>query len=210
MTAPIRPCPYPRCADLEGNPTLTRDGICRYCQPLVKRALRESPRMYVWLHLGMEPGGTGLSDKVSGTKAPPLPIRLAMVAASATYAGVLSQWVNLVRLHEQLPLLTGPVRDGWMVDHAVRLLVPRLSDSCRISPTSALDLAATAAVARRLLTLTRPVHRLARPCPDCDLLSLYREEGTAHIRCAGCGSSWAEEPHESLGRLLALENDVYD
>jgi Zn ribbon nucleic-acid-binding protein len=164
--------------------------------------------MYVRLHLGLAPTD-GPTEKVSGTKSPAPPLRLAMLAAGASYAGVLSLWVAMLRAAGDLAEPPrGHTREGWTVGHSVDLLVPRVDRACLVSPQSALDLSGTALVARRLLKLTRLFHRLAAPCPDCDLLALYREDGAAYVRCSACGAEWAEELYQSLARVIAAEYNV--
>jgi Zn ribbon nucleic-acid-binding protein len=164
--------------------------------------------MYVRLHLALAPSSI-TTEKVSGTKSPAPPLRLGMLEVGSAYTRVLDDWVALVRAAGNLsPARRGGTREGWTIAHSVALLLPRLEQSCRVSPQSALDLTATAIVARRVLKLTRLVHRLAAPCPDCDLLALYREDGTAYVRCSSCGAAWAEELYESLARVIANEYDV--
>ncbi len=209
----ITPCPLPRCVGPDGNPTLTAEGICHYCRPRVERDLRAAPRMYTRLHMGLEFGGSSgaLSDKVSGTKTASPPLRLGMLVAGATYADVLSTWTSLVRVELGLAIpRVGHVREAWAVVRSTDILAARIDQACSIAPKSACDLYATAIVARRLLGLTRLVHRLAVPCPDCDLLSLYREDGAAYVRCSACGAAWSEELYQSLARVVAAQYAVLD
>ena len=208
----ITPCPLPRCSGPDGNPTLTAEGICSYCRPRVARDLTNAPRMYVQLHLGLELTGSGaLSDKVSGTKTASPPLRIGMLDAGSAYARVLSHWTSLVRVELGLSVPhTGRIRESWSVVRSADILTPRIDQACAISPQSACDLYATAIVARRLLGLTRLVHRLMVPCPDCDLLALYREDGAAYVRCSACGAAWSEELYQSLSRVIAAEYELLD
>lgn len=47
------------------------------------------------------------------------------------------------------------------------------------------------------------VHRLAMPCPRCDVRALVRRDGAGHVECRVCGSSWSEEHYEFLARVFA-------
>jgi Zn ribbon nucleic-acid-binding protein len=164
--------------------------------------------MYVRLHLGLAPSSI-TTEKVSGTKTPSPPLRLGMLVAGSTYVQVLSDWAERVCIARQLSVRPrSGTREGWTVARCVALLLPRVDQACQVSPQSAIDLSGTALVARRLLGLTRLVHRLAAPCPDCDLLALYREDGAAYVRCAACGAAWSEELYVSLARVIAAEYNV--
>ncbi len=206
-------CPLPRCAGPDGTATLTAEGICCYCRPRVQRDITHAANMYVRLHMGLEfTGSSGaLSDKVSGTRVASPPLRLSMLVAGTTYARVLSEWASLVRVELSLSVPgRGHVREAHAVVRSADILSPRIDQACAISPKSACDLHATAIVARRLLGLTRLVHRLAVPCPDCDLLALYREDGAAYVRCSACGAAWSEELYQSLARVVAAEYSLLD
>jgi Zn ribbon nucleic-acid-binding protein len=164
--------------------------------------------MYVQLHLGLAQSSAP-TEKVSGTKTPSPPLRVDMLVIASTYAQVLADWTERVRIAQRLaPARPGGTREGWTVDASVALLLPRVDVACRVSPQSAVDLSGTALVARRVLELTRLVHRLEAPCPDCDLLALYREDGAAYVRCAACGAAWSEELYVSLARVIAAEYNV--
>jgi hypothetical protein len=203
----IQRCLYPACRDLDGQPRLTAAGICSVCQCHVERDLTRAPRIYVDLHLTLPPGNAvGRTEKVSGTRSPRAPLNMQVLATGSALCQVLTLWVSLVRVDLGMVIPpSGHVRESVAVARFSEWLLPRLAESCAISPQSAMALRSVSSVARKLLGLTKLVHRLASPCPDCGLLALFREDGAAYVRCGMCGASWAEELYQSLARVITME-----
>jgi ribosomal protein L37AE/L43A len=193
----IRPCPYPRCADHDGQPVLTGDGVCESCRYSVERDLTSAPYYYVQLHLELIPSRSP-TEKVSGSKTPPLPLRLTMLTAANTYAEVLTEWESVVAKAENLSTPSTWVRESFAVQRAAKLLTPRIRSACQYSPDHALALQRTSIVARRLLGLTRVTHRLAATCPNCACFGLRREDGSSLVRCVQCNSAWTEDVYTRL------------
>jgi hypothetical protein len=52
------------------------------------------------------------------------------------------------------------------------------------------------------------VHRLAAPCPTCDLVELVREDGADYVECRNCHRLWTEEEYRRLCIILAAESAV--
>lgn len=202
----IRPCPYPGCTGPDGQAVLTGDGICETCRYAVDRDLANAPDLYVQLHLALEPSRTP-TEKVSGSggsrSAPPL--RLALLNLGKRYRVVLTTWEALVVEAERLSQPSTQVRDSYAVQRAALLLAPRSRSACRLAPDSAVDLALTTREARRLLGLTRRIHRLQAPCPNCGSFGLRREDGAALIRCVACNAGWADELYQRLALVVASE-----
>lgn len=203
----ISPCLYPRCVDRDGNATLTGDGICTWCRDKrVARDLNAAPTLYTQLRLAVVPGKSKREDKVSGSRTPAVPLVLAMLDQATRLFDALQDWADVVRVAAQLaPRPAGHTREGWSVNTSVALLLPRLDQACAVAPTLAVELGAETQSARGMLQITRLVHRLDVPCPDCDLKALVREDGAAYIRCRACGACWAEELYQSLARVIAAE-----
>lgn len=204
----IKPCPYPHCVGPDGNAVLTAEGICASCRVKVERDLIGLAETYTRLHLALVPGRTSVDDKVSGTKSPAPPLRLSMLVHSTMLVEILTTWETELRQHLALSLPERATRDGWRIQHAARFLTRRLDMACAVAPASAVDLCHGIAGARRLLGLTRLLHRLSAPCPDCDLLALVREDGAAYVRCRACGATWSEDLYHSLARAAAAEYDM--
>lgn len=156
------------------------------------------------LHAALSPSRT-MSQKVSGTKSPPLPLRLTLLAAGEELAAVLREWETLTARAERLSAPRRRVREAHGVQRAVRVLGGRVEAACRVSPQHALRLARVTGVARRLLGLTRKVHRLGAPCPGCGVFGLNREDGAAFVRCISCGAAWSEDLYAHLAYVIASE-----
>jgi hypothetical protein len=58
-------------------------------------------------------------------------------------------------------------------------------------------------VLARAAGLDRLVHRLAMPCPRCDVRSLVRHDGREEVRCATCRAQWTEDRYQLLARIYA-------
>lgn len=206
----IQRCCYPACRDLDGQPRLTAAVICSVCQCNVERDLVRAPQTYVRLHLALPPGNAvGRAEKVSGTKSPRAPLNVQVLATGSALCQVLTLWVSLVRVDLGLAVPRfGHQREAVAVARSSEWLLPRLAESCAASPQSAMALRSVSIVARKLLGLTKVVHRLESPCPDCGLLALFREEGAAYVRCGMCGMSRAEDIPASLTRVTGAQCDV--
>lgn len=205
----VTPCPYPQCRDVAGDAALTSAGICERCRVRVERDLRTVPYLYVALHLELPPGRGATSDKVSGTRSPAVPLRLSLLEAGSALADIVNDWTDLVRRHAGFPPDRGGAkREAWRVERGVSVLLPRVDQACLLAAESAVALSTATLTARHLLGITRLVHRLAVPCPDCDLLALVREDGSTYVRCRNCGARWSEELYQSLARVIAAEYDA--
>jgi hypothetical protein len=170
----------------------------------VLRDLNRAPENYVRLHLSLEPGRSA-SEKVSGSKTPPLPLQLRILDAASAYARVLGEWEELVCQDASLSRPSSMVRESFAVARAVKILSPRVDSACRVAPGSAVALASTTTTARRLLGVTRLIHRLEAPCPGCGVFGLNREDGAAVVRCVNCHAGWSEELYAHLVYVITSE-----
>ncbi len=154
------------------------------------------------LHLELMPSRSP-AEKVSGSKTPPLPLRLTMLTAANGYAEVLTEWESLVVAAEKVSTPSAWVRGSFAVQRCVKLLTPRIRSACQLSPDHAVRLQRISVVSRRLLGLTRVTHRLAAPCPNCGCFGLQREDGSSLIRCGQCCAAWDEDVYARLAVVLA-------
>lgn len=170
----------------------------------MSRDLGQAEELYVMLHGALAPSRS-MSEKVSGSKTPPLPLRLTILAAGEELAAVLREWEAATAAAEGLSVPRTRVRAAYGVSRAVRVLSGRVRASCAASPEHALRLGRATTVARRLLGLTRLVHRLDAPCPGCGTFGLNREDGAAMIRCVVCGAAWSEDLYQHLVTVITSE-----
>jgi ribosomal protein L37AE/L43A len=203
----VGPCPYPRCAGSDGHAVLTGAGVCEDCRRRVQRDLHATPTLYVQMSLGLPHGGTAdINDPVSGTPTPPAPLRIALLDAMSQLARAVTTWHTVVADAANLaPLAAGPVREGWAIDRAARILAARVELACATAPDLAAQLARDVNYGRRLIGTTPLVHRLAAPCPECGLRALVRRDGAQVVYCRGCHATWDEALYHHLTRVLAAE-----
>lgn len=222
-TACVTGCgrPSPDCAVCQRRPPL-RPQVCDGCRARLGRDLAEIAKLHAVLPDLMEPGRAG-TQRVSGTREAPLPLRVDVLDLSLPLRGaeaisdphgdqtghlpvvaVLDQWARDWRdtrdQGERLPVPTVP--------ELVRWLANRLGWACDQHP--AVDEFATEVdqkltELRGVHGLTRLRHRLPAPCPSCELLAVYRDDGADWIECGGCGRLWSEAEWARLVTVLAGE-----
>jgi Zn ribbon nucleic-acid-binding protein len=119
-------------------------------------------------------------------------------------AVVLDQWVRdwqeTRARREGLPVPTVP--------ELVRWLRHRLEWACDEHPAVdefAAEVRETLAALRGVLGLTRLRHRLPAPCPDCEMLTLVREDGGDYVECGACHRLWTEDEYARLAVVAAEE-----
>lgn len=202
----VHPCPYPKCKGPDGQPNITGEGICQYCRTRVERDLQAAPAVYTRMHLTLSPGENGETEPVSGTPSPPAPLDLAKIDAGRALMRTLVAWHTAVARADALMFMPTASREGWRVDYACKILLPRVDRACAVAPDLAVQLARDVHYTKRLLGELNPPYRLVAPCPECDLRALVRYDGTDVVRCRACGAQWAYELYRHLARVLVAEN----
>lgn len=188
----VHPCPVRGCRDPldpAGNPPLVATPICDRDLGRLRLALLEAPATYVALaqHIGDTSSPSG-GERVAVSKSRPLPINAEVRALQETLCRLLADAEDALRL--ELGFIPRPRRgrEGPTIVGVVRFLEPRLEQALKVDTVldAALDLLRLGADVRRVLGLTRLVHRLPTPCPDCGAFELTREDGDELVVCRAC------------------------
>lgn len=210
-TAGIRPCCYPRCDDGTGNPHLTHLGICEPCQRRYGRVLDWLAMDYVTLRTQLPaPTGRGQEPVSGSSREPGHPAEWASDTA-ALIAAVLNDVEDGLREHlgDDPPPHPGSSEPG-RVAHAHRYLSPRVDKLAEYpgAEATATELTALHGRIRGALGQTRHRQPVAAPCPDCDLLTLYRtvDRSTVdQIECEHCGRTITEQQYGLYARIVLDE-----
>lgn len=185
-------------------PLATTGLLCTGHAKRLERLLAEMPLAHRWLRANLVPGGSGDSDKISGTKSPPAPLRIEALDQADLIEAQLLSWAENVAQDRSLK---APVRPqdcaamlrrqvGWIAEQEwVADLIAEVGDSVN--------------GARRIAPWEAGIHRLPAPCPQCDRMTLTRRDGDSEVACdekmGGCGAWWDEESYRRLVLILAQE-----
>lgn len=207
----IRPCLYPRCNDGQGNARLTYDGICGPCQHRYARLLGWVVMDYVTLRATMPAPSFGKGERVSGnSREPGHPAEWASDTA-AHIAGVLNEIEDGLRDHLDDPPAPHPgTSEARRVAHAYTYLQPRVPQLSTYpgAQDTARELTELHGRIRGALGQTRDRQHVAAPCPDCELLTLYRtvdRSTTDEITCENCHRTITAEHYGLYARIVLDE-----
>ncbi len=203
----IRPCTYPKCSDMNGDPELTSDGMCPRCQKRFGRLLGWLVMDWVHIHTTMPtPARRGQQERRTAQKVFGHPAEWASDTA-AEIAEVLNATHDSLADHlGQTP----PPHPGITESNRVRAAWNYLE--CRISELALTDFGADAAIemrdlhnqTRSRLGLTRPRQLLPTPCPACELRTLFRsiDFRRDYIECGSCNHVIREEHYPFYTRMV--------
>lgn len=207
-----RVCANPRCTEPDPDQrgqtrrTPTLRTFCDGCERRIARLLAELPTVYAALHVALTPTG-GEGEKVSGSKAAPLPLREDVAALIDDIERTVTTLEDGLRRAWGWTAKTPPAGGrGVRVQASCRWLLAAVTPLLA-SPAGGdhgVALLELEARASRALGTSRPeTIRLSAPCPACDLLSLARRNGGDRVRCTNprCRSSWSEDEYERLVRI---------
>jgi hypothetical protein len=194
-----------------------RAQVCESCRTWLAGVPAQIVEAYALLPDAMLPATDG-GQRVSGSREAPLPLAvdaldLTLPARAATVhdphgdqhghqpvATILDTWVRDWAGHrrEHLPEPTVAILAGWLRD--------RTEWACDQHPAVdeyADELRGLVRTLRIITGTARLVVRLPTPCPDCDLLSLIRQDGADHVECTQCRRLWTEDEYRRLAVVLA-------
>lgn len=205
--------------------------LCVDCLTACSQDIGRLVQDYVALEQVIAPGSGG-GEFVSGTRERPVPLRLNVEALQARILHVLTTWEAVVR---DVCGLSDPVedgvRDGWAVQHAAAVLVPRVRQlaglgatevfptGCEDEPQGVTGWEALLTMrdlhwdAHRMLGLTKAVNRLPGECPKCGWETvvtaagteqpvLSRDNGRDEVVCQNCNHWMTRDEYERYAGLV--------
>ena len=214
-------CPQLR----QGEPRIyERAQVCEGCRARLRSMLAEVVELYQDLDLEK---GSASGQRVSGSRTPPLPLRvdpldLSLPAPTGRQRWEPNNWPRDQVGHISVAtLLDSWVRD-WIDVLGLRETPPALVGTMAGWLTNRIDLGSKdhpaiddfAAEIRDLLqTLRRTVgtsevrpEHLDVPCRRCDLLDLHRLPGEDRVECGSCGDLLTEDEYRRWVGLVAAEH----
>jgi hypothetical protein len=185
-------------------------------------ALRKMPELYVelWMELGEKPR-TGEPDRISGSRNPPIPVRLDIDTLLREAEFTLAVWAaSAMLLCEHLLDLVRlpPDMVAWSASlHKVRTeLADRIDDgtiagqvrpggwAALVSEASGADAGLTVLDLyhrmRRHLGLTAVVYRLRAPCSSCGAADIRQVQGDEYLECHSCHRLYNRRDYDAIAR----------
>jgi hypothetical protein len=214
-------CPHLR----QGDPRIyERPNVCEGCRLRLATLLAEITGNYQLLDDELAPNRVP-GQRVSGSKSPPLPLRVDPLDLTMPAPTGRQLWTRITHPADQIGQLpVAAVLDSWVRDwlevlnlnesHPTPLvfflavwLSNRLDKACDTHAAIddfAREIRDLAAQLRRTVGVTevRPEH-LDVPCRRCDLLDLHRLPGQDRVECGSCGDLLTEDEYRRWVGLLA-------
>jgi len=191
--------------DAQGNsvPRFTQTPFCTKDTQQISQVLTEAHGLWQQLSAALPKGSRRLGEHVSGSKAPPIPIRLEVLTQMELLKTLVEDHAALVRGHT-LPnrrMEVVVVQDSeYLRVHLSSLLAKQYGV---VAGLSLLDWRSTA---RRLLGLNRYVEKRKAPCPQCDAMALMRKDGEENSICKVCGIVITQSEYQRW--VLWITNDL--
>jgi len=213
-----------------GAEIVAAQGLCITCQRITTDAITELPRDYVELTQALQLGTVGLAELVAATKDLPAPLRVSVAALKAELVRVAATWAEPVA--ERLNIdwdsqrMDRHARPGYVLQRASALLTANLpvllalrdfevrtwafnGTYNQIEPgdgiAAALELLNLHRITRAALGQTKLVHELPAPCPNCDHMTLVRDDGDDNVHCRRCRLQWPENDYRRLTLVVAAD-----
>lgn len=212
-----------RCRDYDPRnhvPGVAELPLCEICLRVGERAVHLLVYDYVDLAQQMARSGAG-AEHVSGTMEASTPLDLGIEALQRAIWLLSTTWEQILREHQQLSdAPTVGVRDGWAVQHAGRVISPRIRELVSLpavtvmpygpdgEPAEQSGAQALLAITRlhsrcrSALGLTRLTHELPGQCSGCGLPALRRDDGTETVYCANCAAWWSWEDYRDYSATI--------
>lgn len=198
--------------------------VCDLCSQRLAARLWELRDLHALLLAALGPG-RAQSQRVSGSREAPLPLRVSALdlagtahreidgvhdtwrdqAGSWSVAATLDSWVRdwAETLELPLPRAQVPALTTWLSRHLRWAL-----DNHPAIDEFADEVTVTLYRVRALLAVSRSVIHLAEACPSCGWTALRRDPGGGPVECGNCRRSWQHEQFERLAVVLADEGDA--
>jgi ribosomal protein S27E len=211
LDRPLRPCVYPGCRDSDGNAHTTRDVICDRSRYHYRRLLDWIGWDYVTIRATMpKPVSRGARTRSSGSKVYGHPAEWASDTL-AEIANLLNGWEDTLRE----ALGHDPAVHPGHVEHrrvalGLNYLTNWFDQLCTFE--GAADAAAEFEQLhhgiRRALGHTGRSEFVKLPCPQCEMLSLFRtiSAGRDEIDCRSCGAVVTKAQYGLYTRILVDEH----
>lgn len=207
----IRPCVYPGCRDIEGNPRLTQNTICDPSRRHYRRLLDWIALDYITIRQTMpQPITTGTNVRASNRREYGHPAEWASDALRRI-ADLLNDTEDDLRDYRHDDPAPHPGHsEPRRVAHAHHYLTNRMDDLCEYpgAEDKCVELYDIHGKMRAALGQTRPRWHLPTPCPQCELATLSRTidlAGTDAITCENCGTVIPESHYEFYARIVLDE-----
>lgn len=204
-------CVIPGCidpSDPEGRPRTTPQHgslLCGSHYGRLAHTLSDMPRVYRWLHTCLATTRSH-DDRITGTRNPPVPLRVDIIDNLDQITAVLASWCRLV-VEEHVPVLRGPrssyvaATAGWL--HATLPWIesrPWVDELYR----EVIDLRRRAA---QIAPWQRHAHHLPTPCPACGERTLVLYGGDSAITCTECHELIPEDRYGLWERYVVWLHD---
>lgn len=205
----IQSCPYPGCRDLDGNPRLTRDGICeasrRHYSTVIDRLVLHYVLLRATLPKPVPPPGERVMRVVAKFYGHPSEWASDTCRSIADQLGLAHEGLA-DHLHHDGPPHEGH-HEGRRVAVSHHFLTVRFHELCTYpaagdTAEAFYDLDRDI---RRGLGKTDPQRHLPVPCPRCELLTLVRSldsDGTDEVICRACDHVIRAEHYGLWTRML--------
>lgn len=213
-----------------GGRIMAETGLCTTCTRVTTHAIGELPRDYVDLTKALQQGTVGMSELVAATKDLPAPLRVSVAALKSELVRVASTWAEPVaeklRVEWDSTAMGRHSRPGFVLQRAVNLITSNMpvllalrdveievwaengwyhSTEPRDGIVGAVELLDLHHITRALLGQTKLVHQLPAPCPNCDHLTLVRDDGDSFVHCRRCRLQWPEDDYRRLTLVVSAD-----
>lgn len=205
----VQPCAWPTCRDGNGDKRLTSKIICDGCRQFYRRHFGWLVEDYAYLHAYIGQLKSQVSeDRVATSKSYGHPAE-ALSDMKAEISKVAFSWEDAIRDHlGHTEAVSDGKREQRLLTDAVKYLRGQEETLFTFDPAAqaAEEIHKLHRDARRILGMTGPVQHLPLPCPECDLLTMYRMVGldrSDRIYCGNCGIEVGSDHYGVLVRARA-------
>lgn len=184
------------------SPRLTPTAFCPADTHLVGQVLDACPRLYAELSGLLPRGAAAGGDMVSGSRLPPLPLRLEVLTLQEDLSvtlGDLSARVRRSVLPSRRPAVAVAMDARYLRTHLSALLA---LDEGETGAEAGLFLIDWQMRVRKTMGTHTTFERLQAPCPTCDIKALVRQYGSETAECRSCFTRISEVQYKQWTALL--------